>query len=103
VLAQGEDFTPGSLAGFLLPLFAQITISFVMLCGDIFGKATACAGILGFALLLIFTVWTTFVPGALDVAMLLALPAGLLVMAWNVLVARRLFLLARTTREKVSA
>lgn len=95
MLARGADFTPGSLVGFLLPSVAQIAMSFVMLRGGIFGKATAYSGILGFTLLLVFTVWTTFVPRALDEAMLIALPGGLLVMAWNVLVARRLFQLGR--------
>lgn len=96
VLARGADFTPGSLVGFILPSLGQIAISIVMLRGGVFGRATAYAGILGFTLLLVFTVWTTLVPGALDAAMLIALPAGLLVMAWNVLVARRLFQLARS-------
>lgn len=95
VLARGADFTLGSLVGFLLPSIAQIMISLVMLHGGIFGRATAYTGIIGFALLLVFMVWTTFVPGALGVAILVALPAGFLVMAWNVLVARRLFQLER--------
>ena len=66
-----------------------------MLRGGVFGRVTAYAGILGFSLLLVFTVWTTLVSGAFEAAMLIAVPAGLLVMAWNVLVARRLFRLAR--------
>jgi hypothetical protein len=94
VLARGADFTPGSLVGFVLPSLAQITMSVVMLRGGVFGRTTAYAGIVGFSLLLVFTVWTTFAPEALDTAMLIALPAGLLSMAWNVLVARRLFGLA---------
>lgn len=97
MLARGADFTPGSLVGFILPSLGQIAMSFVMLRGGVFGRVTAYAGILGFSLLLVFTVWTTFVPEALGVAMLIALPAGLLVMAWNVLVARRLFRLSRTS------
>lgn len=97
MLARGADFTLGSLVGLILPLIAQIAMSFVMLRGGVFGRATAYTGIFGFAFLLIFTVWTTFVPGSLDVAMLIALPAGLLVMAWNILVARVLFRLGRTS------
>ncbi|HEX2729420.1 MAG TPA: DUF4386 family protein [Rubrobacteraceae bacterium] len=97
ILARGADFTPGSLVSFILPSIAQIAMSFVMLRGGVFGRVTSYAGILGFALLLVFTVWTTFVPEALGAAMLIALPAGLLVMAWNVLVARRLFQLSRAS------
>lgn len=102
MLARGADFTPGSLVGFLLPSVAQITISFVMLRGGVFGKPTAYIGLLGFTLLLVFTIWTTFVPEALGMAMLIALPGGLLVMAWNVLVARRLFQLGRVSRKEAS-
>ncbi len=90
MLARGADFTLGGLVGIVLPSLAQIAISYVMLRGGVFGGATAYAGILGFSLLLVFTVWATFVPGSLDAAMLVALPGGLLVMAWNILVARRL-------------
>jgi hypothetical protein len=95
ILARGADFTLGSLIGFLLPSIAQIAMSLVMLRGGIFGRATAYSGVVGFACLLIFTVWTTLVPEAFDTAMLLALPGGLFVIAWNILVARRLFQLGR--------
>ena len=94
ILARGADFTPGSLIGFVLPLLGQVAMSLVMLRGGVFGRATAWTGIVGFTLLLVFTVWTTLVPGALSAAMLLAMPAGFLVVAWNVLVARRLLLLS---------
>ncbi|QIN84714.1 DUF4386 family protein [Rubrobacter tropicus] len=97
VLARGADFTPGSLVGFVLPSLGQIVMSLVMLRGGVFGRATAYMGIAGFALLLVFTVWTTLVPGALGAAMLIAVPAGLLVVAWNVLVALRLFRLSGTS------
>lgn len=97
ILARGADFTPGSLVGFVLPPLGQIAMSFVMLRGGVFGRTTALAGIVGFSLLLVFTVWTTFAPEALGAAMLLALPAGLLVMAWNVLAARRLLRLSRAS------
>jgi hypothetical protein len=53
--------------------------------------------VLGFTLLLLFTVWATFVPASFDIAMVIALPGRLFAMAWNVLVARRLFQLAQGT------
>jgi hypothetical protein len=90
ILARGEDFTPGALTGFLFSETALITISFVMLRGGIFGKATAYAGILGSLLLTIFTIWTTFIPRFFEIAMILALIGGLLSIAWNVLTARKL-------------
>ncbi len=58
-----------------------------MLRGRIFSRAAAYAGILGFSLLSIFTIWSTFVPVLFDVAMILALVGGLLSLAWYVLIA----------------
>jgi hypothetical protein len=102
-LARGEDFTPGSFYGFILPGIATILFSFILLRGRIFSTITAYVGILGFVLLLIYTMWATFVPVLYDVAMVLAIAGGLLSVAWYVLVARRLFQLGRgVSKEKVN-
>ncbi len=77
MLVVGASHTPGTLLGFALAEVAGILIAFVMLCGQVFGRAAAYAGMLGFALLLVFEVL-----------------AWLLSMAWYVLLARRLFQLA---------
>jgi hypothetical protein len=90
ILARGEDFTPGALMGFLFSETASLVISFVMLRGGIFSRATAYAGLLGAFFLTIFTIWTTFIPGFFEVAMIFALIGGLLSIAWNILTARRL-------------
>ena len=95
LLARGADFTLGSLSGFLLLSIAQIVISCVMLRGSIFSSTTGYIGIVGFTCLLIFTIWTTLLPNSFDVAMWLAMPGGLLAMAWNILVAQKLFRLGR--------
>ncbi len=95
VLAQGEDFTPGFFVGFISGEIAIIAISVVMLRSGVFSKATAYAGIVGLGLLAIFTVWTTFFAVYLDAAMLVAMVGGLLSIAWLILVAWRLFQLAR--------
>lgn len=90
MLSVGQSHTPGTFIGFLLTEVAGIVISIVMLRSQVFSKATAYAGILGFGLLLIFEVCSSFVP-ALGVAMLFAMGGGLLSMVWYILVARRLF------------
>ena len=90
MLSVGQSHTPGTFIGFLLTEVAGIVISMVMLRSQVFDKATAYAGVLGFGLLLIFEVCSSFVP-ALGVAMLFAMGGGLLSMAWYILVARRLF------------
>lgn len=91
ILAHGEDFTPGAFAGFLLVEIAITTISFVMLRGRIFSKATACFGILGGLLMIIFTIWSTFIFVLFEVAMILAVIGGLFYITWYILTARKLF------------
>jgi hypothetical protein len=88
VLARGEDFTPGSFIGILFGGIAAIAMSYVMLHGRIFGKATAWVGMIGFTFLSIFTIWATFVPVLYNVAFyVFGMIGGLLALAWFVLVA----------------
>ena len=91
ILARGEDFTPGAFIGFLFSEIAVVAITFVMLRGGVFSKATAYAGLLGALFLTIFTIWTTFITQFFEIAMILALIGGLLSIAWNILIARKLF------------
>src|SRR5215211_3312330 len=99
MLTQGEDFTPGSFMGFFLTEVAGIVIGLTMLRSRLFGRLIAWAGIAGSSLLLVFTVWVTFVPAAFCRAMVLAMGGGILSMAWNILTARRLFQLSRSDRH----
>ena len=91
LLARSEDFTPGSFTGFFLLEVGQIAMALVMLRSAVFTRLTAWAGIFGFVLLSVFTVWATFVPMFFEAAMVIAMVGGLSSMLWNVLVARRLF------------
>jgi hypothetical protein len=91
LLAQAEDFTPGSFVGFFITEVAEILMALVLLRGRLFGKPTAWVGLLGFILLLVFTIWSTFVPVSYNAALLVAGLGGLLSSVWFFLVARRLF------------
>ncbi len=95
LLAQAEDFTPGSFLGFFLSIVAEIMMALVMLQGGMFSKATAWVGLLGFVCMLIFTLWATFIPVFYDTALLFGMLGGVLSLAWFVLVAHRLFQLSR--------
>jgi len=86
--------------GFVVPLLASILMAIVLLNGEIFSKVTAYSGLVGFICLLIFTVWTTFIPTSFDTAMWLAMPGGLLVLVWNILITRRFFQLSHSEQEK---
>ncbi|HSO11662.1 MAG TPA: hypothetical protein VLT51_04755 [Anaerolineales bacterium] len=96
VLARGEDFTPGSFMPLFLSGFAALSISFIMLRGGIFGKATAWVGIAGFTLLSLFTICATFIPPLHTLAFYgFASIGGVLALIWFALVARRLFQLGK--------
>jgi hypothetical protein len=95
LLAQAEDFTPATFAGFFLTEIAYILMAVVLLRSRFFGKAAAWVGLLGFILMLVSTTWATFIPVLYDATVLLAMFGGLLCMAWFFLVARRLFRLGR--------
>jgi len=90
MLSVGQSHTPGTFLGFLLSEVAGITISVVMLRGRVFGRVTAYAGILAFALLLVHEICASFVPALSDVAMIIVMVGGILSMAWYILTARRL-------------
>jgi len=101
MLAQAESHTPGTFVGFLYTEISSIIISIVMLRGRVFGKPTACAGILGFGFLFVFEVLSSFVPTLFDVAMVLAIIGGLSSIVWYGLIARRLFQLGREPRQQL--
>jgi hypothetical protein len=94
MLSVGESHTPGTFIGFFFSEVAGILISVVMLKSQVFNKATAYFGILGFSLLLIFDICSSFVPALSDIVLILAMVGGLLSMAWYILNAIKLFNLA---------
>jgi len=99
MLSVGASHTPGTFLGFFLAEVAGVLISFVMVHSQIFGKATAYAGILGFGILLVFEFFSSFVSGLSNITMALAMFGGLLSMAWYILIAKRLFQLGQSTPE----
>jgi hypothetical protein len=77
-------------AGIPLIEFAGLVISVVMLKGKVFSKATAYAGILGNALLIVVEIILGFLPRLVGAGMVVAAGGGLSIMAWYFLVGRRL-------------
>ena len=95
LLSAGQSHTPGTFLGFFLSELAGFFFSLLMLKSRVFSKATAVAGMAGFGMLIIFEFFASFATGLNLPAMLLAMIGGLLSMAWDILVARRLFQLSR--------
>lgn len=94
ILAQAEDFTPGSFPGFLLSSLASLIAITIMTRGSVFHRWIGLTGLVGTSCLLAFTVSVTFFPATFDLAMIAAIFGGLLMLVWNVAVALRLFQLA---------
>jgi hypothetical protein len=98
LLAVGQSHTPGTFMAFFLSEAASLLMSVVMYRGKLFSKANATVGFLGFTFLLIFDVCTSFVPALKGAAMILAMLGGILSLAWEILVALKLFHLGRNTK-----
>jgi hypothetical protein len=97
MLARGAHGSPGVFIGFLLPSLASLIMSLAMLSGKVFSRTTSYLGIAGSVLMLLYVVLVTFAPGIKSMATAFAMPGGLLMMAWMILVARTLF---RNSRQE---
>jgi hypothetical protein len=95
LLAQGADLTPGTFMGFLFSQIAGLMMAVVLLRDGIFSKVTAWLGVAGFAIMLVFFSMAAFSPAEFNTAIMISAPGGLLLLAYNILLARRLFRLAR--------
>jgi hypothetical protein len=95
MLAVGASHTPGTFLAFALSLLASLLMAWVMLRGGVFSRASAYVGMLGFGFLLVFEVLSAFVPALFDAAMIFAMIGGIASIIWYLMVARRLFQLAK--------
>jgi hypothetical protein len=95
LLVQGADLTSGTFLGLFLTQIAGILITSGMLKGDKFGKWTGWAGLIGFSLMLLFFFLTAFVPQGYDTAVLISAPGGLILMTYQIMLARRFFQLGK--------
>ncbi len=95
MLARGAHGSLGVFFGFILPTLASLGMSLVMLQGRIFSRINSIIGILGNALMLVYLVLVTFAPSVKQMAMLFAMPGGLLLLVWMVMLTVRLFQLAK--------
>lgn len=82
LLVRGEHGTPGVFVGFFLLTISNLFISFVMLNAGIFKKVVGLLGIIGSFSLLIYIFLVTFIPSVKNLAVIIAAPGGILVLAW---------------------
>lgn len=90
ILAEGEG-----RAGIPLIEFAGLVISVVMLRGTVFSKLTAYAGILGYALLIVFEFILASAWGLTVAGLVIAGVGGVALITWDILVGRKLLQLGR--------
>jgi hypothetical protein len=91
MLVKGSHGSLGVFIGFALPTCANILMSWVMLTGKVFSRATSYIGIIGNSLMVIYIILVTFIPKVKSLALVFALPAGLLVMTWMIMFTIKLF------------
>jgi hypothetical protein len=77
---------------------AGLVLSALMLRSKVFGKATATAGVVGNGLMIVLELILAFAPGRFNVWLIVAMCGGVSIMAWYLLVGRRLLLMG-TARE----
>jgi len=91
MLARGAHGSMGVFFGFVLSTTAALLMSLVMLKGRIFSKVNSYAGIVGNALMLVYVVLVTFALAVKNMATAFAMPGGLLLLVWLVMLTIRLF------------
>ena len=85
MLAKGSHGNLGVFIGFALPTLANVLMSAVMLYGKVFSRATSYLGLVGNILLLLYIILVTFFPEVEKMALLFAMPAGLLAVTWMIM------------------
>lgn len=95
MLAIGAHGSAGVFLGFFIPNIANLIMAIVMLQGGVFSKTNSWVGIIGSILMLFYIVLVNFVPAVATMATAFAMPGGLLLMAWMIMFAIRLFKLSR--------
>jgi len=95
MLAKGSHGNLGVFIGFALPTFANALMSCVMLKGNIFSRANSYIGIIGNSLMVIYIIMVTFMPAVEKMALVFAMPAGLLLMTWMIMFTIKLLKLSK--------
>ena len=95
MLTKGAHGSLGVFIGFALPTFANFLMSSVMKNGKVFSRSTSYIGLVGNLLMLLYIILVTFFPTVEKMALVFAMPAGLLLMLWMILFTIKLFRLSK--------
>jgi hypothetical protein len=100
LLAKGAHGSMGAFVGFFLSSIGTLLMTVAMFKGTIFGRAAAYTGMLGISLLLVYIIGSTFTSESSGILMAIAMPGGLLMIAWNLIVARKLLQLGHAANDE---
>jgi len=103
ILAQAEDFTPGTFLGFFFNNAATILMMLVILRGKIFRTWIALAGLVGSVCMLFFTISATFIHAIFALAMGVVILGGLLMIVWYLSTAVGMFRMAGSSATSSQA
>ena len=95
LLQQGADLTPGTFFGLFLTQMAGFLVTSAMLRGKIFGKWIGWTGLTGYGIMTVFFILTAFFPEQYSAALLIAAPGGLILMTYEIMLARKFFQLGK--------
>lgn len=102
LLVRGAHGSFGAFPGFLLSEVGTLVVALAMLRGRVFGRVTAWLGILGASALVLYSIAMTFTTVSDSLVVAFAAPGGLLLIAWQVLVARGLRTLSQGSEDAVA-
>jgi len=95
MLAKGAHGSLGVFIGFALPTFANVLMSLIMINGKVFSRTTSYIGFIGNILMLLYIILVTFFPAVEKMALVFAMPAGLLLMLWMIMFTTKLLKLSK--------
>jgi len=98
MLSVGQSHTPGTFLAFTLSEIGGMLMAMVMLRGKVFSRACAYTGLIGFGLLFVFEILSSFAPSVHGAILILAMVGGIASTVWYILIARRFFQLALDDR-----
>ncbi len=94
ILAKGAHGSPGAFMGVALSSLAGILMSLAMMKGRIFNRTTALVGLIANTLMLLYTFLVTTSSTSGTLALIFAIPGGLLLIAWMLLFMIRMYKIA---------
>ena len=101
MINTGQRAVGGFNVGFLLISIAGIIVSAVMLKSNKFGKKTAYVGILAFAISLAEYFRMILLPSSLTLLLIIAITSGILLLAWLLLVGRKLLQIGKLMDQDI--